>query len=95
MTWGDIERAENGATEGEEEMRPRRRIIIAPDDRESTAIISVALPPGGMMELDPANWRFEGWLTERVMGACTCGESHPALMLEEPKLYHGDADADG
>jgi hypothetical protein len=39
------------------------RIIVAPDDRERTAVVLIAIPAGGEVEID-RTWRFVGWRDE-------------------------------
>lgn len=42
------------------------RVIVGPADQEEVAVVTIPLPAGGEVEIDPA-WRFHGWLrrTER------------------------------
>lgn len=37
------------------------RTIVGPFDNERTAVITVAIPAGGELPIDPT-WRFVGWL---------------------------------
>lgn len=37
------------------------RVIIGPGDQERTAVITVSIPAGGELPMDPT-FRFEGWL---------------------------------
>lgn len=37
-----------------------RRVIVAPRDQERVAVLTVAIPAGGEIEIDPT-WRFLGW----------------------------------
>ena len=41
-------------------MSVESRVIVAPNDRERTAIVSIALPAGSEVQIDPT-WRFLGW----------------------------------
>lgn len=41
-----------------------QRIVVAPVDQERTAIVSVAIPAGHELPMDPT-FRFEGWMTSR------------------------------
>lgn len=41
-------------------MSVESRTIVAPDDRERTAVVAIALPAGGEVDIDPT-WRFLGW----------------------------------
>jgi hypothetical protein len=41
-----------------------RRTITAPPDCERVALISVAMPAGACIDIDPL-WRFEGWVENR------------------------------
>jgi hypothetical protein len=41
-------------------MSVESRVIVGADDRERTAVVTIAIPAGGEVELDPL-WRFVGW----------------------------------
>lgn len=41
-------------------MSVQRRVIVAPHDRERTAVVLIPLPAGGEVEID-RTWRFVGW----------------------------------
>lgn len=42
-------------------MSVEKRIIVAPEDRERTAVVTIPLSAGGEIEID-TTWRFVGWL---------------------------------
>jgi hypothetical protein len=44
-----------------ENVSVERRVVVAPRDRERIAVVTIALPAGGEVELD-RTWRFVGWL---------------------------------
>lgn len=64
-------------------MAVEKRVIVAPDDRERTAIVSIAMPAGFELEIDPT-WRFLGWRDEMKVKV----KRHPRRITVE-----GDTDA--
>lgn len=45
-------------------MSVERRLIVGDDRNEQVAVVTIAVPAGGEVELDPT-WRVEGWLLGR------------------------------
>jgi hypothetical protein len=44
-------------------MSIEKRLIVGPEDRERTAVVLIAIPAGGEVEID-RTWRFVGWRDE-------------------------------
>jgi hypothetical protein len=44
-------------------MSVESRVIVAPEDRERTAVVLIPVPAAGEVEID-RTWRFVGWRDE-------------------------------
>jgi len=66
-----------------------RRLIVAPNDRERTAVVTIALPAGGEVEIDPL-WRFTGWL---AASGPTRDGAIELMQVERPQRIDVDATA--
>ncbi len=64
-------------------MAVERRTIVGSSVEERVAIVSIAVPAGGEVELDPT-WRFEGWLTSREWTENGDGSGTVRLRTERP-----------
>lgn len=63
------------------------RVIVAPDDRERIAIVSVAIPAGCQLTMDPV-YRFEGWLVSAKLGRYRDGMDRRTITTERPPTQH-------
>ena len=67
-------------------MSVERRLIVGDAKREQMAVVTVAVPAGGEVEID-RTWRFEGWELRRKPW-----KGGTRIKVEEPRRINVEGD---